>query len=500
MRRCIDNHNLHHRFQSMWHNLTVIAKVAAVISLVVGSSVASSAGAQTTPPAQGATSSPATPAREAPPPVSVPKDFKLPPVHKFELPNGLKVTLIPYGSVPVAAVQLSIRTGSIDEDAKDVSIASVTTDMLLEGTTTQSAQDISRKSADMGGAVSASAGSQVVTISGEVLSEFAPTFVTLIADVARNPKFDSSDLARVIDKHVRDNAMALAQPGTVAQKRFMEVMYGDHPFARTYPDESVLRGFSTEKVKAFYSKNFAAKRSHLYVSGVFNAKAVEKAIRDAFSTWTEGEEATQNVPTIAAKRQIDVIDRPGSVQSSIFMGVPAANPKSSDWSAMEVTNYLLGGAFGSRITANIREDKGYTYSPASYMISRVGAGLWVENADVTTKDTGPAINEIFKEMKRLSSEAPPEKELTGFKSSLAGMFVLTTASRNGLISRMNYADLYQLGDGYLSSYVKRVMAVNPEEVRATAEKYLDPNKVSIVMVADRKIVDPQLGQFKPIRP
>ena len=456
--------------------------------------------------AQGAKPAPATAkppvakAKEAPPAPGTPKDVRIPARKSFDLPNGLKVTMVPYGRVPKAAVQLSIRTGRIDEGPQDVSLGAVTTDMLLEGTATRTAQDISRQSAEMGGSLNASGGTEATTISGEVLSEFGPKFIALVADVVRNPKMADADLKRVIDRHARDNAMALAQPSTLTQQKFAAMTYGDHPFARMFPTEAMLRGFTVSRVKDFHAKNFGAKRAHLYISGVFDADAMEKAVRTAFADWPAGAPATENPPKLAAKQQLELIDRPGAVQSSMWLGVPAASPKSGEWAQMEVTDALLGGAFGSRITSNIREAKGYTYSPGSFLLSRKGATVWVEVADVTTNVTGPAITEIFGEMNRLRTEAPPAKELDGIKANMAGIFTIQNSSRNGIIGQLQFGDLHELGDDYISSYVKKIMAVTPEDVRRTAEKHLDPSKVSIAIVGDKKVVEPQLGKIKPVVP
>lgn len=441
-----------------------------------------------------------TAVKEVPPRPGTPKDVRVPPRKTFALPNGMQITLVPYGRVPKVAIQLTVRTGKIDEGAQDVSLGAVVTDVLLEGTTTRSAQDISRQAAEMGGSLSASSGSEVTTLSGEVLSEFGPSFIALLADVTRNPRVSEPDLKRVLDKHARDNAMALAQPGTVAQNKFREMTYGSHPFARGFPSDAMLRAFTVARVKDFHTKNFGAKRAHLYVSGVFNADAVEQAIRAAFGEWAAGNAATENAPKLAAKGQIELIDRPGSVQSSMWMGLPAAEPKSTEWAQMVVTDALLGGAFGSRITSNIREAKGYTYSPYSFLLTRKGTAMWVEVADVTTNVTGPSISEIFGEMKRLRTEAPPAGELAGIKANMAGVFTIQNSTRTGLISQLAFGDLHELGDDYIATYVKKVMAVTPEDVRQMAEKHLDPAKVSIAIVGDKKVVEPQLGKFKPVVP
>ena len=397
-------------------------------------------------------------------------------------------------------MELEVRTGIIDQGPNDISLSAVVGDMLLEGTTTRTAQDISRQAAEMGGSVSATPGSEVVAINGEVLSDRAAAFIPLVADVVMNPKFDEADLKRTLDKHSRDNAIALSSPGTLAQKRFREIMYGSHPFAHVFPTEEMLRGFTVARVKEFHAKNYGARRSRLYVSGVFNAADVEKAIRDAFSGWAEGPAATENPPVITSKRQIDVIDRANSVQSSIWMGLPVADPSQNDWVPMEVTDALLGGAFGSRITSNIREDKGYTYSPSSFIWTRKKASMWVETADVTSNVTGASLTEIFKEIDRLRTEAPPQAELDGIKNNLAGVFTVQNSSRYGLINQLEFVDLHGLGDEYVNNYVKTILAVTPEQVRATAEKHIDPAKMSIAIVGTKKDIEKQLGEVKTIRP
>jgi zinc protease len=438
--------------------------------------------------------------KETPPKPGTPKNFRVPPRRNVTLPNGLQVTLVPFGRVPKVAVELEVRTGIIDQGPNDISLASVMSDMLLEGTTTRTAQDISRQAAEMGGSVNVTPGSEVIAIGGEVLSDRATAFIPLLADVVMNPKFDEADLRRTIDKHARNNAIALSSPGTLAQKRFREIMYGSHPFAHVYPPEEMLRGFTVGRVRDFHGKNLGAKRSRLYVSGVFDGAQVEQAIRDAFGTWAEGAPPTENPPVITSKRQVDVVDRANSVQSSIWMGLPVADPSNPDWVKMNVTDALLGGAFGSRITSNIREDKGYTYSPGSFIWTRKNASMWVETADVTSNVTGASLSEIFKEIDRLRTEAPPPAELDGIKNNLAGVFTVVNSSRYGLINQLQFVDLHGLGDEYVTNYVKNILSVTPEDVRATAEKHLDPQKISIAIVGTKKEIEKQLGEVKVIPP
>ena len=414
---------------------TFTIATAASLALIFGSSVSAQATKGTKaalPLAQ-----PQAP-KETPPPPAPAKNFRMPAHRTIALANGMEVTFIPFGTVPKVTMELDLRTGVIDEGPNDVTLASVVGDMLLEGTTTRTSFDISRQAAEMGGGLASTWGSEYSSVSGEVLSDHAAEFVALMADVTLHPKFAPEDLKRIVDKHSRDNAIALSQADNLVMKKFREIMYGNHPFARIYPTDSMLRGFTAERVKDFHTKNYTAKRAHLYISGVYDDAKVEKAVRDAFGGWAAGAPPTVNPPRIAASQQVALIDRPRSVQSAMLMGVPSPSPANPDWLKMAVTNNLLGGAFGSRITTNIREDKGYTYSPYSFIFARREGSMWAEQADVTTNVTGPALTEITKEIDRLRTEAPPAKELDGIKSYMAGNFIITNSNRGGLITQRSH--------------------------------------------------------------
>ena len=163
-----------------------------------------------------------------------------------------------------------------------------------------------------------------------------------------------------------------------------------------------------------------------------------------------------------------------------------------------MANTLLGGYFSSRITSNIREQKGYTYSPYSAVTDRYRASYWQQSAEVTTKVTGPALKEIFLEIDRLQAEAPAEAELRAVKSYMLGDFVLTNSTRTNIINELELVDLHGLPKDYLSTYVSRVLAVTPEDVRQVTAKYIDDTKVTIVIAGDRKVSSPP-GVSEPRR-
>jgi predicted Zn-dependent peptidase len=437
----------------------------------------------------------ASQATQAPPPAAAPKDFALPAKHEFTLANGMHVTLVPYGRLPLATVVFDVRTGSIDESADQVWLAKLMGDFLEQGTTTRSAAGVAQAAAGMGGNINITIGDDQSTVAGAVLGDSAVAFVRLVASVIQHPSFPDSEFARWKNDRLRQLAIARARPQVMSQERFAAQIYPDHPYGRLYPTEDALKGYTAAQVRDFYMHNLGAARAHLYVVGQFDGAAVERAVREAFDSWAAGTPPTVNVPTARAERTVALIDRPGAVQSTIGVGLPVADPSKADWVALDVTNSLLGGSFGSRITSNIREQKGYTYSPFSFIDAKYHAATWLEGADVTTNVTGASLKEIFGEIDRLRTEAPPADEVRGIQNYLAGTFVLRSSTQAGLAAQFQFVDLHGLGDDYLTSYVRRVYAVTPAEVQRIAQQYLDPNKMAIVVVGDKKTVADQVAPY-----
>ena len=436
--------------------------------------------------------------KQAPPEPGKPKGFAVPAPRKFTLDNGLAVTLVPYGTLPKVTVRLAVRTGNIDEKPGEAWLADLMGDLLAQGTETKTATQIAETTARMGGSLTISVAPDRTDIGADVLSESGPQMASLIADVVRHPKFPESELARLKGDRVRQLSIAKSQPQQMALERFRALLYPDHPYGRIFPSEETLKGFTIEAVRAFHDANFGAARSHVYAAGRFDGEAMEAAIRKAFAGWKRGAAPTVNVAKGRSERRLELVDRPGAVQSTIYLGMPVADPSSADWVALSVMNSLLGGSFASRITSNIREQKGYTYSPNSQVSARYRDAYWVETADVTTKDTGASLKEIVAEIKRLQGEAPPEKELKGIQNYLAGTFVLGNSSRAGIIGQLEFVDLNGLPEDYLNTYVSRVYAVTPRQVQEMAAKYIQDGKATIVVVGDKKVIAEQVAPYEKV--
>jgi zinc protease len=433
--------------------------------------------------------------KQTPPAGGAPKPFTVPAHETYTLANGMKVTLVPYGNLPKVTLSLVVRTGNLNEPADMPGLADIAGTLMKEGTTTRSSKQIAEESARMGGAVSVTVSVDETDLDTDVLSEFGPKAAALLADVAQHPLFPESELPRLKNDALRQLSISKSVPQSMALERFRKILYGDHPYGTVFSTPESINKTTVGDIKKYYDGNFAAARAHLYVAGRFDAAEMKKAIATSFDGWAKGAAPAINQPKVKPQHVLDVTDRPGAAQSTLLVGLPVPDPTSPDAIPLAVTNALLGGSFGSRITSNIREQKGYTYSPRSEVSRRYHDAYWAESADVTTQYTGPSLKEIFGEIDRLAKEPPSDAELKGIQSYMSGLFVIQNSSRSALIGQLRYADFQGLGEDYLKTYVQKVNAVTPAEVQKQTVEYIKPDQMTIVVIGDKAKVSDQLAPF-----
>ncbi len=426
------------------------------------------------------------------PPIGDPVPFELPQTTSFTLDNGLEVTFIPFGLAPTVDISLQIRAATLD-DGDQTFLSALTGAMMSEGSAGRSREEISTEIASMGGSISTNVGRHTTELSTGALSQYGTDAIAVLADVAMRPNFDESEFVRVRASVVRDVDVQRAQPGSIATEAYRRILFGpDHPYGNTLPSEDQLRGYEMADVQAFYDAHYGAGRSRLYVAGHFDGAAMETAIREAFGDWERGETDTAISAPASAGPIVQLIDRPGAPQTTIRLGFPIMGIGDEDAPAFDVMNALLGGSFTSRLTRNLREDKGYTYSPGSGETWTMDGGFWTFNADVTAADTAAALRETFNEIARLQGETPPADEADGMRNWLAGIFILQNASTGGLINQLGQRDLYGLPDDYLDQYVPDILAVSDEDISAMARNYLPLDRMVLVLVGDLAVISDEV--------
>jgi predicted Zn-dependent peptidase len=426
--------------------------------------------------------------KQTPPEGGPAKAFKLPAVQTFTLPNGAKVTLIPYGNAPKANVRAVVRVGNLN-DGEQPMIADYVASMMTEGAGARDSKALALAAAAMGGDLSTGAGMDETFVDIDVLSEKTPDAIALVADVLAKPALPDSEFARIQQNMLRNLSISASQPAQIASNAFYGNLYPDHPYGRILPPIAKVAAIKNADVKAFHAANFGAARTHLYVVGRFDPKKAKSAAMKALAALPKGAEPL-NLPPGEAAPAVLLVDRPGAVQSTVRLGrrVPPIDGSLE----LEAADTLLGGYFSSRITRNIREDKGYTYSPTSFVNANYKVANWQQNADITSEATGPAIGEIVKEVRRLQNEPPSEAEVKGIKNYMSGVFVIGLASRQGLLANLAQANLHGLGLSYLEDYVGKTAKITGADMQNATKTHLGVDKMSLVVVGDMKSVRKQL--------
>jgi predicted Zn-dependent peptidase len=267
-------------------------------------------------------------AQKQTPPVGAPaKAFTVPAHQTYTLPNGLKVTLVPYANISKVTISLAVNAGSIDDGAGHGGVASLTGELLKEGSATLTPQQLADAAATMGSALDVSVSDDQIIAGLDVLSEFGPNAVRLLADVIEHPRLPDSELPRLKNDMLRQNAVAASRPRTIAAIHFRKILYGDHPYSVVLPPDTEVKALNIDDVKTYFTTNFNPQRSHLYVAGKFDSGSVKKAIAESFGKWpNSGGPWKPNVPSPKPQHVLDVTDRPGAPQSTLMVGLPVPPP------------------------------------------------------------------------------------------------------------------------------------------------------------------------------
>ena len=434
------------------------------------------------------------------PAVGPERPFQLAPRVEKTLPNGLRVIVTRQTAIPKVSITLTVLSGYSSDPADLTGLASLTADLIQEGTKSKNSRQIRREVFGMGGSLSAAASQDFTSVSVRGLSEFAPRLIDLVADVAMNPTIPEDELAILKQQHLQSVAQQKASPQFLSNRTFRTQLFGDHPYARTSETEASLKAMDRAKLVAFHRDHFRPNNAFLLIVGAIDPDATFASVEKAFSGWTRGDVASPAyaAPPALNGRHLYFVQRPNSIQSSISVGNIAVKRSDPRWFELTLANTIYGGAFNSRIVRNIREEKGYTYSPQSALTGFSNAGFYRFAADVRNEVTGPTLTEVFKEIDKLRAEGSDGPELQGAKSYLRGIFPIQTASQTGLSATLNNVYVFGLPKDYPETFRAKVAAVTPDQVKSAATTLLGSENSVVVVVGDYAKVKDQLASYKSI--
>ena len=421
------------------------------------------------------------------PPLTEPRTASQPVVAERTLPTGLRVVAVQRSTVPL--VELRLRIPFAGSGEADLPIGSLLAETLLSGTAKMSTVEIAATLQEVGGGLSVSVDPDRLIVAGNALADGLPRLLEVLADVLTGAAYPEKEVGTERERLADRIEMAASQPSHAVRKALLRRLYDGHPYAVETPEPEQVRAVESLALRAMHTTRVLPAGSVLILVGDVEPEQALDAVEAALTPWvvTGPTLVTPAVPGLA-RGPLLLVDRPGSVQSSIRLGLSAIPRAHPEYAALQLANLVFGGYFSSRLVENIREDKGYTYSPHSGIDHSTAGSLLVVSADVATEVTAPALLEIGYELGRIASLPPAVEELEQARQYAIGTLALSISSQAGLAGMLSALAGTGLGLEWLAEHPRRLAGVTIEEAHAAASKYLAPAGAVSVVLGDAEVV------------
>jgi predicted Zn-dependent peptidase len=430
------------------------------------------------------------------PAVGKSRALKVPAVNDHTMSNGLRVIAVKRSTVPRAEIRLRIPAGLV-HDTGDGVRARLLPDTMLAGTKNRSSVEIARELQRLGATLAASADDDdlIVHAGGNLRPLLA-----LIAETLTQPAFPADEVAVARDRTAQEIIIRRSQPSAIASEALEARVYGRHRYGRGLPKPEAVRRIGPAPLRTFHTQHVAPRGSTMVIVGdVSPSKAAELA-EEALGLWRgrpAGARPARPAPPPTGLPTL-IVDRPGAVQTNIRMAGRWEPRGAPNFYELALAHIVFGGYFSARLVKNIREDKGYTYSPGSAIDHRRLSSTFVVAADVGTDVTGPALLEIHYELGRMTLLPVAQEELDAGRRYLAGVTMLSTQTLSGLASYLDSITAAGLGIDYLRDFRTNLERVTPDDVLRVAADYLSPRNLLTVMVGDASEIRTQVEALDPV--
>jgi predicted Zn-dependent peptidase len=413
------------------------------------------------------------------------------------LGNGLRVTAVRKPGIPL--VEIRLRVPFLSARAAHPAQSALLADTLLTGTADRDRAALAAAIQELGASLHASVDPDRLLLGGNVLAPNLGRVLRLLGEVLVAPAFARDEVSTERDRLVEKLTIARSRPGVIALEALARRMWGEHPYSKEIPEPDHVAAVSPAQLRSLHRGLVRPSGSMLILVGDLPPARMVDFAQDALEEWT-GAEAAGRVPPLPASdgRPLLVVDRPGSVQSSVRMGGAALPRTDPQYPALQLANLIFGGYFSSRWTENIREDKGYTYGPHSRIDHNVLGSTLVLDAEVATEVTAPAVLETFYELGRIAALPVTETEVESVRQYAIGTLALSTATQAGLASTLSALSAFGLGLEWITSHPSRLLAATVEDVSAAAARYFAPARLTGVVVGDTNRIAAPLAALGPV--
>jgi predicted Zn-dependent peptidase len=416
------------------------------------------------------------------------------------LPNGAELIVSQKRDLPLVSVSISfVGGGNQFEDPAKLGVASFAAQMLSEGTTTRTGDQLADAQQLLGTRIATGIGGESGTMAFTALSDKLEPALDLMADMLLNPSFPADALERLRAQRLVQLTQAKDQPNSIASNVFSKVVYGDvHPYGRVVTEQTV-KGITRDDVSAFHQAYFRPGRAVVTVVGDVDPARVRAAFERAFASWQSGGDkpaftypATPDLRATA----IYLVDKPKAAQSVVAMGIPGPSRDTPDYYAIQVMNTILGDLFQSRLNHLIREVRGYSYGVGSGFGFGKGPGAFRAGGAIVTAKTDSAMIDFMNELRGVQGGKPfTDDEIQQGKESLVQSLPALFASVSSIRGAIAGLYLDNLPETYYQDFAAKINAVTSDDLVRVAKKYIDLDHLNIVIVGDRATIDEPLRKL-----
>ena len=433
---------------------------------------------------------------------AIPAPGKAPELHvpswtAMKLANGAQLIVSPRHNLPLVSFAINFVGGAHQYDpATKPGVAEFAAAMLSEGTTTRSGDDISNALQLLGTGVRIGVGGESGAISFLSTADKAERVLQIVEDMLVNPSFPNEAIERYRARRLVALTQAKDRTSMIAARVFPKVLYTDaHPYGRTISEQSV-KAITRDDILAFDKAYFTPGHAIITVVGDVEPNAVKQMVERVLAPWNDGGSVPSfDYPAVPPPKAttIYLVDKPGAAQSSFAIGLPGPARDTPDYFALEVLNTMLGGMFQSRLNADIREQKGYSYGVGSAFSYGKGPGPFEAGGDIVTAKTDSALIEFMKQLRGIRGERPvTDDELKTAEDNLVQSLPENFASVRAVNGSIAGLYLENLPQDYFQHYAANIRAITKDDVTRVANKYIDMDHLAIVIVGDRQKIDAPL--------
>jgi predicted Zn-dependent peptidase len=432
------------------------------------------------------------------PALGEPRPQPVPQVTETTLPNGLHLVVVPRSGVPLVELRLRVPFAATSGRAAPAHTArvSVLTGAVLLGTAAHDQTGIAELLQSHGAELSVSADPDRLLFSTALLPGGLRPVLDVLAELLVDAAYPADQVEGERDRVAERIAIARSQPGVIARTALAVRRYGNHPYAIQLPATELVAEVRAPALRRLHRDRILPVGSTLVLVGDLDPREATEATAAALAGWTGSVAAVEAPPAPELRpAELQLVDRPGAVQSNLRLGGPAPRRTDPDLAAARLANMIFGGYFSSRLVENIRERRGYTYSPRSSVEHQVAGSSFLVDADVATEVTAPALLETWYELGRMALTPVTEAELDAARRYILGSTALNTSTHAGLASTLSALFGAGLPADWLADHQQALARVTVEDVQEASRRYLSPSALTAVVVGDAERVAGSLGSF-----